>query len=371
MRVLNVISEDEISSYRKTANSLNAGNVELTCLQHEFGIFGGKAGSHVLELLQHLAMPVVTTLHTVLREPNPDQRSVMKEIAARSDRLVVMSEYSSGILQEVFGVSASKIDLIPHGIPDLPFVEPEVDKAALGLKGKHVLLTFGLLSPNKGFENAIRALPRILASNKDVVYLIAGATHPHVRAREGDRYRSELEDLASKLGVEREVIFLNRFFSPRGNGFAGWVGRHLHYAVLPQGTGCIGNPGLCHGRRQGHHLYSLLACRRTARRGARSVGPFREPGCHCSKSYSTSGRREGTLFNAQARIPLRAQYGLEPGCPILHALFLTGSCKSHAACAPRVSRPFCRAYRCSPALSCLNAFPVRMGRINTPIENCE
>ena len=185
------------------------------CLQHEFGIFGGKAGSHVLELLQNLTMPVVTTLHTVLREPNPDQRNVMKEIAACSDRLVVMSEYSSRILQKIFGVSIAKIDLIPHGIPDLPFVEPEVYKAALGLTGKRVLLTFGLLSPNKGFENAIRALPRILARHKNTVYLIAGATHPHIRARGGDQYRDELQALARDLGVEQEVVFLNWFFSPQ------------------------------------------------------------------------------------------------------------------------------------------------------------
>jgi glycosyltransferase involved in cell wall biosynthesis len=213
--VRNTIAEDDLSSYRATANSLNAGNVDLVCLQHEYGIFGGKAGSHVLELLQHLTMPVVTTLHTVLQEPNSDQRRVMKEIAARSDRLVVMSEYSSGVLQDVFGVSAAKIDLIPHGIPDLPFVEPEVYKSALALTGKLVLLTFGLLSPNKGFENVIRAMPRILAGHRDVVYVIAGATHPHVRAREGDRYLNELQALARELGVEQEVIFLNRFFSPQ------------------------------------------------------------------------------------------------------------------------------------------------------------
>jgi glycosyltransferase involved in cell wall biosynthesis len=214
-RVRNEIAEGDLSSYRATANSLNADNVDLVCLQHEYGIFGGKAGSHVLELLQHLTMPVVTTLHTVLRQPDPDQRSVMKQIAARSERLIVMSEYSSRVLQDVFGVSATKIDLIPHGIPDLPFVEPEIFKDALSIAGKLVLLTFGLLSPNKGFENVIQALPRILARHKDAVYVIAGATHPHVRAREGDRYRDQLEALARKLGVEREVIFHNRFVSPR------------------------------------------------------------------------------------------------------------------------------------------------------------
>ena len=214
MRVRSQIAEGDRPSYRAAANVLNAGNVDLVCLQHEYGIFGGIAGSHILELLQHLTMPIVATLHTVLRQPSPDQRNVMQQIAARSDRLVVMSEYSSGILQDVFGVSTAKIDLIPHGIPDLPFAEPEVYKNALALTGKLVLLTFGLLSPNKGFENVIRAMPRILARHKNVVYLIAGATHPHVRAREGDRYRMQLQALARELGVEREVVFLNRFFSP-------------------------------------------------------------------------------------------------------------------------------------------------------------
>ena len=214
-RVRFQIAEDDISSYRATANFLNASNVDLVCLQHEYGIFGGKAGSHVLELLQRLTMPVVTTLHTVLSQPDLDQRIVMQQIAARSDRLIVMSEYSSRVLQDVFGVPGEKIDLVPHGIPDLPFVEPDVYKDALAIAGKLVLLTFGLLSPNKGFESVIRALPRILARHSDVVYVIAGATHPHVRAREGDRYRDQLQALARELGVEREVIFHNRFFSPQ------------------------------------------------------------------------------------------------------------------------------------------------------------
>jgi glycosyltransferase involved in cell wall biosynthesis len=214
-RVRFQIAEGDISSYRATANSLNAHNVNLVCLQHEYGIFGGKAGSHVLELLQRLTMPVVTTLHTVLSQPDFDQRKVMQQIAARSDRLIVMSEYSSRVLRDAFGVPGEKIDLIPHGIPDLPFLQPEVYKDALAVAGKLVLLTFGLLSPNKGFETVIRALPRILAGHRDVVYVIAGATHPHVRAREGDRYRDELQALARELGVEREVIFHNRFFSPQ------------------------------------------------------------------------------------------------------------------------------------------------------------
>jgi glycosyltransferase involved in cell wall biosynthesis len=139
----------------------------------------------------------------------------MQQIAACSERLIVMSEYSSRILQDVFGVPSEKIDRIPHGIPDLPFVDPDVYKDSLALGGKAVLLTFGLLSPNKGFESVIRALPRILSRHRDVVYVIAGATHPHVRAREGDRYRDQLQALAKELGVEKEVVFHNRFVSPR------------------------------------------------------------------------------------------------------------------------------------------------------------
>ena len=183
-------------------------------MQHEYGIFGGTAGGHILRLLQLLKAPVVTTLHTVLREPNIDQLIVMQEIAARSDRLIVMSEHSSRFLQNVFGVPGEKIDLIPHGIPDMPFVDAASHKDS-SLEGKSTLLTFGLLSANKGFESVIRALPRILSRHKKVVYMIAGATHPHVRRREGDRYRLELQDLAESLGLKEHVVFVNRFVSPQ------------------------------------------------------------------------------------------------------------------------------------------------------------
>jgi glycosyltransferase involved in cell wall biosynthesis len=213
-RVRFQIEEGNITSYRAAADFLNASHADLVNLQHEYGIFGGNAGSHVLELLRHLTMPVVTTLHTVLRQPDLHQQSVMRQIAARSERLIVMSEYSSRVLQSVFGVPSEKIDLIPHGIPDMAFVEPDVCKESLSLGGKFVLLTFGLLSPNKGFESVIQSLPRILSRHSNVVYVIAGATHPHVRAREGDRYREQLQALARELGVEKEVIFHNRFFSP-------------------------------------------------------------------------------------------------------------------------------------------------------------
>jgi glycosyltransferase involved in cell wall biosynthesis len=214
-RVRFEITEGDISSYRAAANYLNSRDIDVVCLQHEYGIYGGKAGSHILELLKQLRMPVVTTLHTVLREPDADQRNVLHEIAARSERLVVMSEHSSRVLQDIFGVSEEKIDLIPHGIPDLPFATLKSQKDVPATKRKAVLLTFGLLSPNKGFENVIHALPSILSRHSDVVYIIAGATHPHVRLVEGDQYRFQLQALAKKLGVEKNVIFYNRFVSPQ------------------------------------------------------------------------------------------------------------------------------------------------------------
>ena len=209
------LSQDELASYRQAADFLNFSNIDLVCLQHEYGIYGGSAGGHILELLRRLKMPVVTTLHTVLREPNPDQLTVMEEIAGLSDRLVVMSRQSAEILQEVFRVPITKIDLIPHGIPDLPFTDPNFYKDAFGTEGKDVLLTFGLLSPNKGIENVIQALPAILLQHSNVVYMISGVTHPHILRQEGDTYRQYLQNLARDLGVEANVIFRNRFVSPQ------------------------------------------------------------------------------------------------------------------------------------------------------------
>ena len=194
------LAQDDVKSYEEAAEFLNFNNIDMVCLQHEYGIFGGPAGSHILHLLRGLKMPVVTTLHTVLREPNPNQLMVMEEIAELSDRLIVMSQLSSQFLQEIFKVPGSKIDMVPHGVPDLPFLDPNFYKDRFGVEGKAVLLTFGLLSPNKGIENVIQALPQILSKHKNVAYIVAGATHPHILRREGDRYRASLQALAKESG---------------------------------------------------------------------------------------------------------------------------------------------------------------------------
>ncbi len=207
------LEQEDLCSYVRAADFLNFNGNDLVCLQHEYGIYGGSAGSHILTLLRKLKMPLVTTLHTVLRDPDVNQRMVLEEIAQLSDRIVVMSELAARMLREVYVVPSGKIDVIPHGVPDLPFMDPNYFKDKFGTEGKFVLLTFGLLSPNKGIENVIRALPTILASHPDVVYIVSGVTHPHIRRREGERYRESLQALAVELGVADHLILNNRFVS--------------------------------------------------------------------------------------------------------------------------------------------------------------
>jgi glycosyltransferase involved in cell wall biosynthesis len=209
------IEEQDLESYRRAADFLNTSDVDLVSVQHEFGIFGGPAGSHLLALLRGLTAPVVTTLHTVLRRPNGDQRRVMEELLAHSTRLVVMTERAQTILREVYQAPPAKIDLIPHGIPDVPFVAPDHYKDQFGVAGKKVLLTFGLLSPNKGIEHVLNALPDVLAEFPDVVYIVLGATHPHELRTRGEAYRLGLEAIAGKNRLENHVIFHNRFVELR------------------------------------------------------------------------------------------------------------------------------------------------------------
>src|SRR4029077_1708244 len=183
----------------------------LVCLQHEFGIFGGEAGSHILTLLSRLAMPIVTTLHPVLFDPKPVQRRVLNAVTDASSRVIVMAEKGRELLRSVYDVAADKIEVIPHGIPHSAFVEPDAAKAKLGFGRKAIILTFGLLSPNKGIEVMIDAMPSILRSRPDAVYVVLGATHPNLVRREGESYRESLKTRVRALGVEEHVVFLDRF----------------------------------------------------------------------------------------------------------------------------------------------------------------
>ncbi len=205
------IAEQDLPSYLRAADFLNITDVDVICVEHEFGIYGGTAGSHVLALLRELRMPVVTTLHTILREPNAEQRRVMRDLIRLSTRLVAMSERGREFLREVYHAPEAKIDLIPHGIPNMPFADPNFFKDEFGVAGKQVLLTFGLLSPNKGIEYALNALPEIVREFPNIVYIVLGQTHPNLLRDEGEAYRLSLERLAKDLGVQKNVVFFNRF----------------------------------------------------------------------------------------------------------------------------------------------------------------
>ncbi|MFC1821615.1 glycosyltransferase family 4 protein [Thermodesulfobacteriota bacterium] len=205
------INQNKLIDYSVASQFLNISQTDIVCLQHEYGLFGGPAGSHLLKLLGDLRMPLVTTLHTVLKDPSPEYRAVMCKLSDLSDKLVVMSRKAFDFLIDIYGVSEEKIAFIHHGIPDTPFIDPSFYKDTFGVEGKKVLLTFGLLSPNKGIENVLQALPAIIKKHPDVAYIILGATHPHILKNHGDAYRIMLQQLVSKLDIGEHVIFQNRF----------------------------------------------------------------------------------------------------------------------------------------------------------------
>jgi len=205
------INQNQLSEYSLAADLLNLNQVDVICLQHEYGIFGGKRGSFIIELLRDLKIPVVTTLHTLLKDPNPQERHIMTQLAEFSDRLVVMSERSVEFLRDIYQVPEEKIVLIHHGIPDVPFVESDAYKDRFDVSGKKIILTFGLLSPGKGIEAVIDALPEIVKANPQVIYMVVGATHPHLKAEQGEDYRNSLHMRAKELGVSDHIVFHDRF----------------------------------------------------------------------------------------------------------------------------------------------------------------
>ncbi|MDX8410510.1 MAG: glycosyltransferase family 4 protein [Mariprofundaceae bacterium] len=205
------INQSQLNEYSLAADLCNLKQVDVICLQHEYGIFGGKRGSFIIELLRDLKVPVVTTLHTILKEPNLQDRHIMMQLAEFSDRLVVMSERSVEFLRDIYQVPEEKIALIHHGIPDVPFVESAAYKDQFGVSGKKIILTFGLLSPGKGIELVIDALPEIVKAHPQVIYMVVGATHPHLKAEQGEDYRNSLHMRAKELGVSNHIVFHDRF----------------------------------------------------------------------------------------------------------------------------------------------------------------
>lgn len=205
------IDQDDVDSYEKAADYINSSDIDVVSLQHEYGLFDGVWGEHVITLLEKIKKPVVATLHTVLEEPPSDAREVMEKIVRRGDFVVVMARIGMRILEEFYGTLADRVRYIPHGCPNLPHIGTDVVKSSLGLEGRVVLSTFGLLSRGKGVEYAIEAMPQLAAENQQIVYLIIGETHPEVRKREGEKYRESLLNLVHSLGLGDNIKFVNRF----------------------------------------------------------------------------------------------------------------------------------------------------------------
>lgn len=214
-RVRFELRQNNLGDYRLTADFLNmmspAENLEGVIIQHEYGIYGGDCGNHLLTMMREIRKPIITTLHTILKEPSAIQLKVLREVIRLSDRVVVMSHKAVVMLQQIYGTPPEKIALIPHGIPDVPFVDPNFFKDLFGVEGKKVILSFGLLSRNKGIEFMIQAMPAILQKHPDTVYIILGVTHPHVKRNEGEEYRLWLQKMAQDLKVDSQAIFQNRF----------------------------------------------------------------------------------------------------------------------------------------------------------------
>ncbi|MES1973711.1 MAG: glycosyltransferase family 4 protein [Pseudomonadota bacterium] len=205
------IPEQDRLAYISAARAIEASGAQAIWLQHEYGIFGGPAGEHILALLDRVSIPVIVTLHTILEKPSADERRVMEGLLRRAAKIVVMAERGRDILERVYSASPRSIVMIPHGVPDRPFVDPDSLKARFGWEGRKTLLTFGLLAPNKGIETMIDAMPAIVAEHPDVLYAVLGATHPNLVAHEGEAYRDRLKALAEARGVADHVEFIDAF----------------------------------------------------------------------------------------------------------------------------------------------------------------
>jgi len=205
------IRRDTFADYARAARAIDAESLGAVSVQHEYGIWGGPDGAWVLDFVRALRTPVVATLHTVLRHPTPSQRRVLHELVGAAAATVVMSNAAADLLTRSYAVEPSRVQIIPHGVPDLPLVNADSVKPLLGLEGRTVILSFGLLGPGKGYESAIAAMPAVVAADPTAVYVIVGATHPEAIRREGEAYRHQLEAEAASLGMTEHVRFVGRF----------------------------------------------------------------------------------------------------------------------------------------------------------------
>ena len=295
------IDEQDLDSYLRAADFLNFANTDVVCLQHEYGIYGGPAGSHILGLLRDLRMPVVTTFHTVLREPDADQRRVLTQLADLSARVVVMTERARTFLREIYGVPEAKIDLIAHGIPDTPFVDPNLYKDQFGVEGRLVALTFGLLSPNKGIEHMLRAVPEILKEFPNFVYIVLGATHPDLVRDAGRALPAEPGAAGPRPGDQAARHLLQPVRRAERADRVHPGGGRLRDPVPEPGADHLGHAGLLVRLRQGDRLDALLARRGAAGRRPRGARAVRRPAGAGAGDPRAAARRAAAARDVQDR----------------------------------------------------------------------
>jgi glycosyltransferase involved in cell wall biosynthesis len=216
-KTFNVIKDCNADSYVAAANKINKSKIDVVNIQHEFGLYRGDFGSYILEFMRRVRKPIVTTLHTVLPNPPPGMRDVVKDIYALSDRVAVSANAGIELLKNMYGLDRKKLTLIPHGVPAVPFVDTTLPKQRLGLSGKFVIASYGLINPDKGIENVIEALPSVIKANPNqaITYLVVGEPHPALDQKVRQRYREKLDSLVKRLGLARNVVFVERYLSNR------------------------------------------------------------------------------------------------------------------------------------------------------------
>ena len=273
--VVGTIQQNDRMAYLAAARDIEASGAQAVWVQHEYGIFGGTAGEHILALLDRLSLPVIVTLHTVLVQPNDDQRRVMDGLLKRAAKVIVMAEIGRELLVRVYGANPKAIMMIPHGVPDRALIDPDTMKARFGWEGRKTLLTFGLLAPNKGIESVISAMPAVVAANPDALYIVLGATHPNVVAHEGEAYRDRLNALAADRGVADHVRFIDGFVENEQLLDYLQAADLYGHAVYQSAADHVGRAQLCGRRRQGDRLDTVYPRDRNIGRRPRCVGRFR------------------------------------------------------------------------------------------------